>query len=263
MVAHASSFDTVGILAKTVDECARVLHVMAGPDGYDHTASPVHTPTANPSPALGRRYRVAFFPEVIEHEGLQAEIRAAVNGFVGQLQEQGHHLSPAHFPLFDALLPTYYLLTAAEASTNLARYNGVRYGYRDCTAEDIHALYAKSRAVLGKEVQRRILLGTFVLSEGYYQAYYTQAQKVRRRIQQTLEALFRDYDFLLLPTTPTTAFPLGKHAGDPAQEYLADVYTVLASLAGFPALSIPYGSDRQGLPIGLQLIAPPLRKRIS
>jgi aspartyl-tRNA(Asn)/glutamyl-tRNA(Gln) amidotransferase subunit A len=165
-------------------------------------------------------------------------------------------VEPVEFPLMDYILPTYYVLTTAEASSNLSRYDGVRYGYRSPNTTDLHSLYKKTRSeAFGKEVQRRILLGTFVLSASYYDAYYTKAQKVRRIIRDKTKLLLEEYDFILMPTTPTTAFKLGEHTDNPVEMYLADLFSVQANVAGVPGISVPCGVDNNGLPIGLQIIA--------
>lgn len=157
--------------------------------------------------------------------------------------------------MLDYILPTYYILTTAEASSNLSRYDGVKYGYRSPDGKDLLSLYTKTRSQgFGKEVKKRIMLGTFVLSAGFYDAYYTKAQKIRRLIKEETEKLFQNYDFMLTPTTTTTAFKLGDHSGDPISMYLADIFTVQANICGIPAISIPKGNDSHGLPIGLQLM---------
>ncbi|MCY7357658.1 MAG: Asp-tRNA(Asn)/Glu-tRNA(Gln) amidotransferase subunit GatA, partial [Rudanella sp.] len=182
------------------------------------------------------------------------------------LRAAGHTVEPVSLSLLESLLPTYYILTTAEASSNLSRFDGVRYGHRTADASDLTTLYKKSRTEgFGKEVRKRILLGTFVLSASYYDAYYTKAQQVRRLIRGETERLFTRYDFLLSPTTPSPAFRLGEktaeRAGnDPLQMYLADIFTVQANVVGYPAISIPNGTDSDGLPIGLQLMAPPFRE---
>ena len=168
----------------------------------------------------------------------------------------GHDVHVIDFPLMEYVLPTYYILATAEASSNLSRYDGVRYGYRSNDVNDLSSLYKKSRSEgFGKEVQRRILLGTFVLSASYYDAYYTKAQKVRRIIRDKTKEILKQYDFIVMPITPTTAFKLGEHTDNPLEMYLADLFSVQANVAGVPAIAIPCGKDKQGLPIGLQVIA--------
>ncbi|RYY32433.1 MAG: Asp-tRNA(Asn)/Glu-tRNA(Gln) amidotransferase subunit GatA, partial [Sphingobacteriaceae bacterium] len=173
-----------------------------------------------------------------------------------KLRADGHTVEPISFDYLDYLVPTYYILAMAEASSNLARYDGVHYGYRSPAATDLTSTYKKSRSEgFGKEVQRRIMLGTFVLSSGYYDAYYAKAQKVRRLIQDKTNEILNDYDFLLVPTAPEPAFEIGKGETDPVRSYLADIFTVQASLAGVPAISLPTGNNSKGLPLGLQLLA--------
>ena len=160
------------------------------------------------------------------------------------------------FPLLDYLLPTYYILTTAEASSNLSRFDGVKYGFRSPNTHDLESMYKKTRTEgFGKEVKRRIMLGTFVLSASYYDAYYTKAQKVRRMIRDYTKSILQEYDFIIMPTTPTTAFKLGEHSEDPLEMYLADLFTVQSSVSGLPAISVPVGHDGGGLPVGLQIVA--------
>jgi aspartyl-tRNA(Asn)/glutamyl-tRNA(Gln) amidotransferase subunit A len=255
LLAYASSFDCVGVLAFHLDHLTRVLQVIAGPDEHDSTVSSEPVPVFSNS-AEPKKYRIAFIREATESDAIQPEIKRALEDKISQFHAAGHQVEAVDFPLLPYVLPTYYVLVTAEASANLSRYDGVRYGHRAANASDIHALYKKSRAQgFGKEVQRRILLGTYVLSAEYYDAYYIQAQKVRRRIREATRALFHHHDFVLMPTTPTTAFRLGELTADPVQMYLADLYSVQANVAGVPAISVPCGSDRQQLPIGLQLMA--------
>jgi aspartyl-tRNA(Asn)/glutamyl-tRNA(Gln) amidotransferase subunit A len=175
---------------------------------------------------------------------------------IDQLRTNGHTVEAIDFPLLKYTLPTYYILATAEASSNLSRFDGVRYGYRSPETKDLQSLYKKTRSEgFGKEVQRRILLGTFVLSSSYYDAYYTKAQKVRRVIREKTKEIFSRHDFMLMPTAPTTAFKLGEHTSDPLEMYLADLFSVQANVAGVPGISFPYGKDKNGLPIGLQAMA--------
>jgi aspartyl-tRNA(Asn)/glutamyl-tRNA(Gln) amidotransferase subunit A len=175
---------------------------------------------------------------------------------IEKIKAAGHSVKAIDFPLLEYFLPTYYILATAEASSNLSRYDGVRYGYRSKNTTDLSSLYKKTRAEgFGKEVQRRILLGTFVLSARYYDAYYTKAQKVRRIIRNKTKEIFKQYDFIIMPTTPTTAFKLGEHLDNPIEMYLADIFSVHANVAGVPGISVPCGKDDQGLPIGIQIMA--------
>ncbi len=260
LVAFASSFDQIGPITHSVEDAARLLEVMAGPDGMDSTASeqpvPVYTALLEPLP----HYRIGYLKEAIDRPGLQPEVRDALATTLDALRSQGHVVEPVDFPYLDEMIPTYYILTTAEASSNLSRFDGVKYGYRAPDATDLESLYKKTRAQgFGPEVQRRIMLGTFVLSASYYDAYYTKAQRVRRLIKEKTDELLRQYDFLVLPTTPTTAFKIGEKQ-DPVSMYLADIFTVQASLSGVPAISIPAGEDAEGLPIGLQILSGAFRE---
>lgn len=267
LIAYASSFDCIGPIANTVDDVALLLEIMAGTDDFDSTVSsqPVNAYTTTQLP--DRPLRIAYLRDGIESEGVDQSIREATRTRIDALRQAGHTVEPVNLSLLTYLLPTYYILTTAEASSNLSRFDGVRYGYRTAAPQapalGLLTLYKKSRTEgFGTEVRRRILLGTFVLSASYYDAYYTKAQQVRRLIRQETERLFEQYDFLLSPTTPTPAFRLGEKTGeqaggDPLQMYLADIFTVQANVVGYPALSIPNGTDAAGLPIGIQLMAPP------
>jgi aspartyl-tRNA(Asn)/glutamyl-tRNA(Gln) amidotransferase subunit A len=235
-----------------------VLEVMAGHDDVDSTVShqPVPEYTAELKKGPKNSYRIAYVREIDNSSGLQEEIRNAIVLKLEKLKAAGSTVEVIDFPLQEYVLPTYYILATAEASSNLSRFDGVRYGYRTGEAADVLSMYKKSRSEgFGKEVQRRILLGTFVLSANYYDAYYTKAQKVRRLIREKTKAILRDYDFLIMPITPTTAFKLGEHTGNPLEMYLADLFSVQANVAGVPAIAIPCGEDNTGLPIGLQVIA--------
>ena len=267
LIAYASSFDCIGPIANTVDDAALLLDIMAGPDAFDSTVSsqPVtaYSQTTFPDHTDGPHpLRIAYLRDGVESTGVDESIRDATMQKINVLREAGYIVEPVDISLLKYLLPTYYILTTAEASSNLSRFDGVRYGYRslstDASAPDLLTLYKKSRTEgFGTEVRRRILLGTFVLSASYYDAYYTKAQQVRRLIRQETERLFERYDFLVSPTTPTPAFRLGEKTEDSMQMYLADIFTVQANVIGYPAISIPNGTDTVGLPIGLQLMAPP------
>ena len=258
LAAYASSFDCIGIFGTCVEDIALVLEVIAGKDEHDSTVSHKSVPSysASVNTASDKKYKVAYLNETLETSGLQAEIKEAATSTINKLRSAGHEVEGIDFPLIEHFLPTYYVLATAEASSNLSRYDGVRYGYRSPNATDLTSLYKKTRSEgFSKEVQRRILLGTFVLSSSYYDAYYSQAQKVRRIIRDKTKEIFERYDFILMPAAPTTAFKLGEHSADPIEMYLADLFSVHANVAGVPGISIPCGSDKQGLPIGLQLIA--------
>jgi aspartyl-tRNA(Asn)/glutamyl-tRNA(Gln) amidotransferase subunit A len=257
LVAYASSFDCVGIFGKCVEDIALVLEVIAGSDDYDSTISKLPVPEFSKHlSANAKNYRIAYVRDIDTSEGIQSEIRESIQHVIGKIKQANHTVDAIDFPLMEYILPTYYILATAEASSNLSRYDGVRYGYRSVNTMDLHSMYKKSRSEsFGKEVQRRILLGTFVLSARYYDAYYTKAQKVRRLIRDKTKEILRKYDFIIMPITPTTAFKLGEHSDNPLEMYLADLYSVQANVVGVPAISIPCGKDKKGLPIGLQIIA--------
>ncbi|MEQ8706630.1 MAG: Asp-tRNA(Asn)/Glu-tRNA(Gln) amidotransferase subunit GatA [Phaeodactylibacter sp.] len=257
LLAYGSSFDQIGTLTHSVQDAALLLEIMAGPDEYDSTASQKPVPTAAEIKTAPSGKRIAYFPAALQHESIQPEVRATAQSFIQQLEAQGHTVEGVEFDLLDYLIPAYYVLTTAEASSNLSRYDGIRYGYRSQNATDLLSTYQQSRTEgFGTEVKRRIMLGTFVLSAGYYDAYYTKAQKVRRLLKEKTDAIFRDYDFIMMPAAPTTAWKLGDKSADPVEMYLADIFTVQANMAGIPAICIPAGADEAGLPIGMQLMGP-------
>ncbi|MBV6644961.1 MAG: Asp-tRNA(Asn)/Glu-tRNA(Gln) amidotransferase subunit GatA [Cyclobacteriaceae bacterium] len=256
LVAYSSSFDVVGTLTKSAEDAALMTEVMAGEDDYDSTVSTHPVPQYSKHMKEGnRKFKVAVIQEINDAEGISEDIKSRMDEKVTQLQEKGHDVESVSFPYLEYLLPTYYILTTAEASSNLARYDGVKYGFRASEVQSLEQMYKLSRSQgFGEEVRRRILLGTFVLSASYYDAYYTKAQKARRLIKEKTQEILADHDFILLPTTPTTAFHLGEHTKNPLEMYLADLFTVQASVSGIPAMSVPCGSDGEGMPIGLQLI---------
>ena len=256
LIAFGSSFDCIGIFSKSVEDISLVLEVIAGVDEYDSTVSQKTVPSYSHELATAekKKYKVAYIKE-IDSPALQREIRENIRAKINALKSDGHTVEEIEFPLMDYILPTYYVLTTAEASSNLSRYDGVRYGHRSSNTRDLESLYKKTRSeAFGKEVQRRILLGTFVLSARYYDAYYNKAQKVRRIIRDKTKILLRKYDFILMPTTPTTAFKLGEHTENPVEMYLADLFSVQANVVGVPGISVPCGTDANGLPVGLQVI---------
>ena len=256
LIAYASSFDTIGILANQVKDCAAVLEVIAGKDAFDNTVSQQPVPMYTQQKTGQKKIKIAYLKQVIGHHGLQEAVKKNTMATLNFLKKEGHVVAPVDFPLLEYMLPIYYILSPAEASANLARFDGVRYGHRAENAGTLAHMYTKTRTEgFGKEVQRRILLGTFVLSADYHDAYYVKAQKVRRLIQEKTQALLSEYDFIVSPTTPTTAFKPDEHIHNPIAMYLADLFTVQASLAGIPAISIPNGVDNNGLPIGLQIMA--------
>lgn len=255
LVAYASSFDSIGIFARSVEDTALLLEIIAGADEFDSTVSFKEVEKYSQGSSLPKKMKIGYLKEGFS-DAVNGEVKAKTKEAIEKLKAEGHELSEVEFPFLDYILPTYYILTTAEASSNLSRFDGVRYGRRTKEQTDLLGMYKKSRAEgFGKEVQKRIMLGTFVLSASYYDAYYTKAQKVRRLIKEKTDELLNTYDFILMPTAPSTAFKLKEFAGDPIAMYLADVFTVQANLAGIPAISIPNGTDSQGLGIGLQIIA--------
>jgi aspartyl-tRNA(Asn)/glutamyl-tRNA(Gln) amidotransferase subunit A len=255
IISYASSFDQVGTLTQSVQDAALLLEVMAGPDEFDGTLSKQPVPQfSEPVTAPGKK-KIAYLQEAISSPGVDMDVKNTLVTYIDKLRADGHTVKPISFEYLDYLVPTYYILAMAEASSNLARYDGVHYGYRSPNATDLVSTYKLSRSEgFGKEVKRRIMLGTFVLSAGYYDAYYAKAQKVRRLIKNKTNELLSEYDFILTPTAPEPAFLLGKQEKDPVVTYLYDIFTVQASLAGVPAISLPVGNNSKGLPLGLQLL---------
>lgn len=256
LIAYASSFDTIGIFSTTVKDNALVMEIMAGHDEFDSTSS--RKPVLHYSELLHfeKKVKVAYLKETIESPALQHEIKENTLNVLGKLKTEGHDVVEVEFPLLKYALPTYYILTTAEASSNLSRFDGVKYGYRSPNAHNLESMYKFTRSEgFGDEVKRRIMLGTFVLSASYYDAYFTKAQKVRRLIKDFTENLLNEFDYIIMPTTPSTAFKFGEHSGDPVAMYLEDLFTVQASVSGVPAISIPNGKDSSGMPIGIQVIS--------
>ena len=255
LVALSSSFDQVGPFARTVADAARVLQVIAGYDENDSTSVKVVVPnylSTLTNDVAGMKIGV---PEEAFGEGLQDEVRHSIERTMDRLRTAGASLRKVTLPHSKYNISTYYILMTAEASSNLARYDGARYGCRSEGVRDLRDMYLDSRSEgFGAETKRRIMLGTYVLSAGYYEAYYRKAQKVRRLIQNDFFNAFAEVDCLLMPTAPTTAFRRGEKINDPLQMYLSDVYTVSANLAGVPAISVPCGKDSNGLPIGVQFV---------
>lgn len=256
LIAYASSFDQIGPFTNSLEDTALLLQIMAGKDAYDSTASSREVP-AYMDGALPSKIKVAVLKESFETKGIDPEVVSTTEAIIADLRSKGHEVELVSFPYLDYVVPAYYVLTTAEASSNLSRFDGVHFGYRSPDAKGVEETYKKSRSEgFGKEVKRRIMAGTFVLSHGYYDAYYTKAQKVRRVLQTKTDEIFRSYDFILLPTTPSTAFEQGG-VKDPIQMYLQDIFTVHANLTGHPALSIPFGNHSNGLPFGIQIIGKP------
>jgi aspartyl-tRNA(Asn)/glutamyl-tRNA(Gln) amidotransferase subunit A len=257
LIAYASSFDQIGIFSKTVEDAAVCLEVIAGADNFDSTVSekpvPKYATEFNGAP---RKFRIAYFKQALEHPGLDPEMGAAINELIEQLRQDGHIVDPIEFDLLNHIVPTYYVLTTAEASSNLSRFDAVRFGYRaPLVNSDLNDMYKASRSAgFGKEVQRRIMLGTFVLSAGYFDAYFTKAQQVRRILLNKSVDVFAKYEAIISPTVPSTAFKIGEKSDDQVAMFLADIYTVFANLVGIPAISIPLFTHSNGLPFGLQIM---------
>ncbi|MAR06811.1 MAG: Asp-tRNA(Asn)/Glu-tRNA(Gln) amidotransferase GatCAB subunit A [Cyanobium sp. NAT70] len=256
LVAFASSLDQVGPFANNVADAAELLQVIAGPDPLDSTClkAPVPDYSATLNQSI-KGMKVALIRECFEAEGLDSEVKTSVLAAATQLEQLGAELVELSCPRFTDGIATYYVIAPSEASANLARYDGVKYGFRAEDAESLAAMTARSRAEgFGEEVQRRILIGTYALSAGYVDAYYKKAQQVRTLIRRDFDAAFQSADVLLTPTAPSTAFKAGAHADNPLSMYLADLLTIPVNLAGLPAISVPCGFSSAGLPIGVQLI---------
>jgi aspartyl-tRNA(Asn)/glutamyl-tRNA(Gln) amidotransferase subunit A len=255
IIAYASSFDQVGPITRSVEDAALLLEIMAGPDEYDSTLADVPVPSFSNNIQAPSHKKIAYLQEALSSPGVDDEVKSNLVKYIEKLRAEGHTVTPIAFEYLDYLVPAYYILAMAEASSNLSRYDGVHYGYRSPAATDLTSTYKRSRSEgFGKEVKRRIMLGTFVLSAGYYDAYFAKAQKVRRLIREKTDAILKEYDFILFPTAPEPAFALGKGEQDPVVTYLSDIFTVQASLTGAPAISLPTGNNNKGLPLGLQLL---------
>jgi aspartyl-tRNA(Asn)/glutamyl-tRNA(Gln) amidotransferase subunit A len=255
LIAFASSLDRIGPFAATVHDAATVLGVIAGNDVMDATSSQLPVPDYKADIDRGVKGMKLGVPAEYFADGLDGEVRAAIEGGVEKLRAAGAEIRKISLPHTRYAIPTYYVIATAEASSNLARFDGVRYGLRAPQSDTLASMYRRTRDLgFGAEVKRRILLGTYVLSHGYYDAYYKKAQQVRRLLTEDFLAAFREVDAILTPTAPTPAFKLGEKSDDPVAMYLADIYTVTASLAGICGVSVPCGKSRAGLPIGMQIL---------
>ncbi len=254
LIAYASSFDQIGPMTKCVEDAEVLLQVIGGPDAYDSTTLLEALPAAA---VRASKPKIAYLKEAVESEAVHPEIRDRINSILDKLKSEGYTVESISFPYLDYMVPAYYVLTTAEASSNLARFDGINYGYRSKDAKGIDETYRKSRTEgFGREVKRRILLGSFVLSSGYIDAYYGTGQRVRRVLQEKTKAIFDQYDFLLSPTCTDVAFEFGAKSKDPISMYMQDIFTVHANLTGNPAISIPCGKESTtGLPFGLQVTA--------
>ncbi len=255
LVALSSSFDQVGPFANSVADAALVLQVIAGYDPRDSTSASVPVPDYSGGLDGNVRGLTVGLPVEAFGEGLHPDVRRSVEAAVDRLRAGGARVVDVSLPHSDYTIAAYYVLMTAEASSNLARYDGARYGHRSRSVRGMTDMYVRSRSEgFGAEVKRRIMLGTYVLSAGYYDAYYRKAQKVRRLIRDDFLNAFRSVDCIMLPTAPTTAFAVGEKIADPLEMYLSDIYTVSANLAGIPGLSVPFGTDSDGLPVGVQIL---------
>ena len=255
LVAFASSFDVIGPISNSVYDAALIMEVMAGHDERDSTSAekPVPSYTSLLAREVGG-FTVGVAKEALS-SGMADDVRQTVEKQIDNLKGAGVKIREVSLPHLDYTIPAYYILATAEASSNLERYDGARYGHRKQGVDELEEMYVESRTEgFGPEVKRRIMLGTFVLSAGYYDAYYKKAQRVRRLIKKDFDDAFRDVDAIMMPTAPTTAFKIGEKTSDPVKMYLSDIFTVSANLAGIPGVSIPVGSDSSSLPIGLQLL---------
>lgn len=259
LIAYASSFDQIGTFANSIEDAALVTQIMAGKDEQDSTSSSSTVSTYVTEGKPGAK-KIAYIKEAFETTGIDEAIVAKTKEIIEALKAQGHTVEPVSFPYLEYMVPTYYVLTTAEASSNLSRFDGVHYGYRSPNAVGVEETYKASRSEgFGKEVQRRIMAGTFVLSHGYYDAYYTKGQQVRRLLQNKTKDIFKDFDFVLTPTTPSSAFEINS-VKDPIQMYLQDIFTVHANLTGNPAISLPLGTNTNGMPFGIQVMARPFEE---
>jgi aspartyl-tRNA(Asn)/glutamyl-tRNA(Gln) amidotransferase subunit A len=257
LLAYASSFDQIGIFSKNIPDLALTLEVIAGADDFDSTASSSFVPAYSTELHTEKKFRIAYFPQSLEHPSLDPEIRSSIMNVIANLKNDGHEISAVDFNLLDHIVPAYYVLTTAEASSNLSRYDGVKFGYRtEEFVEDLNTLYKKTRSSgFGKEVKKRIMLGTFVLSTGYYEAYFSKAQKVRQLIARNTKEIFSTHDLIIMPTVPSTAFKFGEKSNDAVEMFLGDLYTVYANLAGIAGISLPLFHHSNGMPFGLQVMS--------
>jgi aspartyl-tRNA(Asn)/glutamyl-tRNA(Gln) amidotransferase subunit A len=263
LIAYASSFDQIGPITETAMDAALVMEVISGADEYDATCSDFPVEKYSEINSQKLNYSFSYIKETLDLPGLDLNIKESFIEFIETLKRNGHTVEPVSYPYLEYLVPAYYVLTTAEASSNLARYDGVHFGYRSPNAKTMEEVYVLSRSEgFGKEVKRRIMLGTFVLSAGYYDAYYARAQKVRRIIRDKTKEILSQYDFILTPTTPGFAFEFGKNATNPIQMYLEDIFTVQAPLAGIPAISVPFDVlNENRFKAGIQIMADEFREK--
>ena len=255
LIAYGSSFDQIGPMTHSVEDAAILLEVISGIDNYDATCSPKKVPAYSQTSDAAVKYKIAYYKNAIEHAGVDADVREACIQFIETLKNQGHQVSAIEFNELEYIVPAYYVLTTAEASSNLSRFDGVKYGFHAKDATDLESTYKLTRTQgFGKEVQRRIMSGTFVLSAGYYDAYYSKAQKVRRIVAEKTNTIFEQFDFILSPTAPTVAYKIGE-VQDSVASFLGDIFTVQANICGIPGISLPLLKNKTGMPIGIQFMA--------
>lgn len=263
LVAFASSLDQIGPIGRDAADCAAVLAEIMKHDRRDSTSVPTAAPGLSAVQNGSVKGMKIGIPKNFYGEGLDSEVRDTILKAAEQFRAMGAELEEFEMPIVKYAVPTYYILATAEASSNLARYDGIKYGYRAKDYADLAELYTKTRSEgFGMEVKRRILLGCFVLSSGYYDAYYLKALKVRALIKQAFDRAFEKYDMILAPTAPTTAYKIGENTGDPLKLYLGDIYTAMINIVGLPALTAPCGFDAKGLPVGMQLIGRPFGEEV-
>jgi len=261
LIAYASSFDQIGVFANTLEDSAFITQIMSGKDENDSTSSSKEVLPMVVAPNK-TKLKIAYLQETIDNEGIDQEVKDRMLEIFEKLRADGHLVASVSFPYMEYMVPTYYVLSTAEASSNLSRFDGVHYGYRSSDAVGVEATYKKSRSEgFGPEVKRRIMSGTFVLSHGFYDAYYTKGQKVRRVLQNKTKEIFENFDVVITPTTPSTAFKLND-VKDPIQMYLQDIFTVHANLTGNPAISLPLGTSSEGLPFGVQVMTAPFSESL-
>ena len=255
LIAYGSSFDQIGPFTHNIEDAALILEVISGGDDYDATCSQKEVPLYTSKLQSETKYKIAYYKNAIEHEGVDEEVCAASLAIIERLKKDGHQVDGIEFAELDYIVPAYYVLTTAEASSNLSRFDGVKYGYHAKEAQDLESTYRLTRSQgFGKEVQRRIMSGTFVLSAGYYDAYYSKAQKVRRIVAEKTRQTLETYDFILCPTAPTPAYKIGE-VQDSIASFLGDIFTVQANIVGVPGISLPLYKTKNGLPVGIQFMA--------
>lgn len=267
LIAYASSFDQIGIFANNLEDVSKILETLSGPDEFDSTVKQQKTaniifnrPTEKTDTP---KYKIALFKNAMDHKSLDPEIKTSIYNLAADLRNDRNIIEEINFDLIDFIVPAYYILTTAEASSNLSRYDGIRYGYRNSDNKpDLDTFYKKNRRNgFGKEVKKRIMLGTFVLSEGYYDAYFTKAQQVRKLLVSLTRDIFQKFDAIVLPTAPSTAFNAGSMKKDPIAMYLADIYTVYANLTGIPGISLPLFKHSNNMPFGAQILTDKYNER--